>query len=102
MRGAVALPYDLNLLPYGDIAWVKEMADGRLDDLQLTARADGQARTAKLGSADKSFGRARRQPIGDHPAAGSICRGQRPPGPQRRQPDRLLAGGAMDVLIRAS
>lgn len=58
VRGAVALPYGLSLLPYGDIAWVKELADGRLDDLQLTARADGQARTAKLGSVDKSFGRA--------------------------------------------
>lgn len=58
VRGAVALPYGLSLLPYADIAWVKELADGRLDDLQLTARADGQARTAKLGSVDKSFGRA--------------------------------------------
>ena len=48
----------MSLLPYADIAWVKELADGRLDDLQLTARADGQARTAKLGSVDKSFGRA--------------------------------------------
>ncbi|MBV4479581.1 autotransporter domain-containing protein [Pseudomonas khavaziana] len=58
VRGAVALPYGLSLLPYGDIAWVKELADGRLDDLQLSARADGQARTARLGSVDKSFGRA--------------------------------------------
>ncbi|MGU9828044.1 autotransporter domain-containing protein [Pseudomonas sp. LF242] len=58
VRGAVALPYGVSLLPYGDIAWVKELADGRLDDLQLTARADGQARTAKLGAVDKSFGRA--------------------------------------------
>ncbi len=58
VRGAVALPYGLNLMPYGDIAWVKELADGRLDDLQLTARADGQARTARLGSVDKSFARA--------------------------------------------
>ena len=58
VRGAVALPYGLSLLPYGDIAWVKELADGRLDDLQLTARADGRARTAKLGAVDKSFGRA--------------------------------------------
>ncbi|WP_369301934.1 autotransporter domain-containing protein [Pseudomonas sp. N2-5-1-1] len=58
VRGAVALPYGLSLLPYGDIAWVKELADGRLDDLQLTAHADGRARTAKLGAVDKSFGRA--------------------------------------------
>ncbi|WP_411565909.1 autotransporter domain-containing protein [Pseudomonas orientalis] len=58
VRGAVALPYGLTLMPYGNLAWVKELADGRLDDLQLTARADGQARTAKLGSVDKSFGRA--------------------------------------------
>ena len=58
MRGAVALPYGLNLMPYGDIAWVKELADGRLDDLQLTAHADGQARNARLGSVDKSFARA--------------------------------------------
>lgn len=58
VRGAVALPYGVSLLPYGDIAWVKELADGRLDDLQLTAHADGRARTAKLGAVDKSFGRA--------------------------------------------
>ncbi|MGL5997599.1 MAG: autotransporter domain-containing protein [Pseudomonas proteolytica] len=58
VRGAVALPYGLSLMPYGDIAWVKELADGRLDDLDLTARADGQTRTARLGSVDKSFGRA--------------------------------------------
>nr|WP_231982591.1 hypothetical protein [Pseudomonas mucidolens] len=55
--GAVALPYGLSLMPYGDIAWVKELTDGRLDDLYLTARADGQARTARLGTVDKSFGR---------------------------------------------
>lgn len=58
VRGAVALPYGLSLMPYGDIAWVKELADGRLDNLDLTARADGQVRTARLGSVDKSFGRA--------------------------------------------
>ncbi|CRM19481.1 Aminopeptidase S [Pseudomonas sp. 37 R 15] len=58
VRGAVALPYSMSLMPYGNLAWVKELADGRLDELQLTARADGQARTAKLGSVDKSFGRA--------------------------------------------
>jgi len=58
VRGAVTLPYGLSLMPYGDIAWVKELADGRLDDLDLTARADGQVRTARLGSIDKSFGRA--------------------------------------------
>ena len=58
VRGAVALPYGLSLMPYGDIAWVKELANGRLDDLDLTARADGQVRTARLGSVDKSFGRA--------------------------------------------
>ena len=58
VRGAVALRYGMSLLPYGDIAWVNELADGRLEDLQLTARADGQARTANLGSVDKRFGRA--------------------------------------------
>ncbi len=58
VRGAVTLPYGLSLMPYGDIAWVKELADGRLDDLDLTARADGQVRIARLGSVDKSFGRA--------------------------------------------
>ncbi|MFO2461995.1 autotransporter domain-containing protein [Pseudomonas sp. 15FMM2] len=58
VRGAVTLPYGLNLMPYGNIAWVKELADGRLDDLDLSARADGQARTARLGAVDKSFGRA--------------------------------------------
>jgi len=58
VRGTVALPHGLSLMPYGDIAWVEELADGRLDDLQLTARADGQARTARLGAVDKHFGRA--------------------------------------------
>ncbi|WP_277589799.1 autotransporter domain-containing protein [Pseudomonas chlororaphis] len=58
IRGAMALPYGMNLLPYGDLAWVKELADGRLDDLDLTSRADGQVRVARLGGVDKSFGRA--------------------------------------------
>ncbi|WDH22585.1 autotransporter domain-containing protein [Pseudomonas chlororaphis] len=58
VRGAVALPYGMSLLPYGDLAWVKELADGRLDDLDLTSRADGQVRVARLGGVDKSFGRA--------------------------------------------
>lgn len=58
VRGTLELPYGLSLLPYGDIAWVKELGDGRLEDLDLTSRADGQVRVAELGSADKSFGRA--------------------------------------------
>ncbi|QQZ41848.1 autotransporter domain-containing protein [Pseudomonas sp. SK3(2021)] len=58
VRGAVALPYGMSLLPYGDLAWVKELGDGRLDDLDLTSRADGQVRVARLGGVDKSFGRA--------------------------------------------
>ncbi|AZE20127.1 Alkaline phosphatase isozyme conversion protein [Pseudomonas chlororaphis subsp. aureofaciens] len=58
VRGAVTLPYGMSLLPYGDLAWVKELGDGRLDDLDLTSRADGQVRVARLGGVDKSFGRA--------------------------------------------
>ncbi|AJO81267.1 autotransporter domain-containing protein [Pseudomonas sp. MRSN 12121] len=58
VRGTLALPYGMSLLPYGDLAWVKELADGRLDDLDLTSRADDQVRVARLGGVDKSFGRA--------------------------------------------
>ena len=57
-RGTFDLPAGMSLQPYGDIAWVKEMGDGRLDDILLTSRADGQARGAHLGSVDKSYGRA--------------------------------------------
>lgn len=57
-RGTVGLPYGLSLMPYGDIAWVKELGDGRLDDILLTSHADNQARGARLGTVDKSFGRA--------------------------------------------
>ena len=57
-RGTVGLPYGLSLMPYGDIAWVKELGDGRLDDILLTSHADNQARGAGLGTVDKSFGRA--------------------------------------------
>ncbi|MGO3533463.1 autotransporter domain-containing protein, partial [Pseudomonas helleri] len=57
-RGTFDLPAGMSLQPYGDIAWVKEMGDGRLDDILLTSRADGQARGARLGSVDKSYGRA--------------------------------------------
>nr|WP_232374239.1 autotransporter domain-containing protein [Pseudomonas chlororaphis] len=58
VRGTLALPYGMSLLPYGDLAWVKELADGRLDDLDLTSRAYDQVRVARLGGVDKSFGRA--------------------------------------------
>ncbi|WP_347902576.1 autotransporter domain-containing protein [Pseudomonas purpurea] len=58
VRGTLGLPYGMSLLPYGDIAWVKELGDGRLEDLDLTSRADSQVRVAELGSVDKSFGRA--------------------------------------------
>lgn len=57
-RGTFDLPAGMSLQPYGDIAWVKEMGDGRLVDILLTSRADGQARGARLGSVDKSYGRA--------------------------------------------
>lgn len=57
-RGTFDLPAGMSLQPYGDIAWVKEMGDGRLDDILLTAKADGQTRNARLGSVDKSYGRA--------------------------------------------
>ncbi len=46
------------LHPYGSLRWVKELGDGRLEDLDLTSRADGRARVAELGNVDESFGRA--------------------------------------------
>jgi len=58
VRGSFDLPAGMSLQPYGDIAWVREMGDGGLDDILLTSLADGKAREAKLGSVDKSFGRA--------------------------------------------
>ena len=41
------------------MAWVKELGDGRLEDIALTSRADGRVRVAELGDVDTSFGRAR-------------------------------------------
>nr|WP_276583989.1 autotransporter domain-containing protein [Pseudomonas sp. RIT-PI-AD] len=58
IRGALALPNAMSLQPYGNLRWVKELGDGRLDDLDLTSRADDRARVADLGGVDKSFGRA--------------------------------------------
>jgi len=44
--------------PYASVRWVKELADGRLDDIALTALGDGRTRVADLGDVDKDFGRA--------------------------------------------
>ncbi|MDG0901762.1 autotransporter outer membrane beta-barrel domain-containing protein, partial [Pseudomonas sp. L01] len=40
------------------LRWVRELADGRLDDMDLTSRGDGRVRVADMGGVDKDFGRA--------------------------------------------
>ncbi len=59
LQGSLALDGSLRLLPYASVAWVKELGDGRLEDIALTSRADGRVRVAELGDVDTSFGRAR-------------------------------------------
>lgn len=59
LQGNLALGGSLYLLPYASVAWVKELGDGRLEDIALTSQADGQVRVADLGQVDTSFGRAR-------------------------------------------
>ncbi|MNJ55438.1 Lipase 1 precursor [compost metagenome] len=46
------------LQPYASVRWVRELADGRLEDIALTSNADGRIRVADMGSVDKDFGRA--------------------------------------------
>ncbi|WP_175651692.1 autotransporter outer membrane beta-barrel domain-containing protein [Pseudomonas sp. Marseille-P9899] len=46
------------LKPYASVRWVRELADGRLDEIDLTSRADGLVRVANLSDVDKNFGRA--------------------------------------------
>ena len=59
LQGNLALGGSLYLLPYASVAWVKELGDGRLEDIALNSQADGQVRVADLGQVDTSFGRAR-------------------------------------------
>lgn len=58
LHGLFALGGGMAVKPYASVRWVRELADGRLDDIDLTSRADGRVRVAELGEADKSFGRA--------------------------------------------
>ncbi|MET1078943.1 MAG: autotransporter domain-containing protein [Pseudomonas sp.] len=58
LRGTLALPGGMSLQPYGNLRWVKELGDGRLDELDLISQGDGRLRVAQLGSVDKDFGRA--------------------------------------------
>ncbi|MHA6196222.1 autotransporter outer membrane beta-barrel domain-containing protein [Pseudomonas wadenswilerensis] len=58
LHGLFALGGGMAVKPYASVRWVRELADGRLDDIALTSRADGRVRVAGLGEADKSFGRA--------------------------------------------
>jgi len=58
LRGSLALGNGMQLQPYGSVALVKELGDGRLEDIDLVSRADGQVRVAELGGVDKRFGRA--------------------------------------------
>ncbi len=54
LQGSLALDGSLRLLPYASVAWVKELGDGRLEDIALTSRADGRVRVAELGDVDTS------------------------------------------------
>ncbi|MDR0277803.1 MAG: autotransporter domain-containing protein [Paucimonas sp.] len=58
LHGLFALGGGMAVKPYASVRWVRELADGRLDDIDLTSRADGRVRVAGLGEVDKSFGRA--------------------------------------------
>lgn len=57
LRGNLGLADGMRLLPYGQVAWVKELGDGRLEELELTSQADGNVRVAELGAVDDSFAR---------------------------------------------
>ncbi len=58
LRGELALGARMRLQPYASLRWVRELADGRLDDMDLTSRGDGRVRVADMGGVDKDFGRA--------------------------------------------
>ncbi|WP_134462324.1 autotransporter outer membrane beta-barrel domain-containing protein, partial [Pseudomonas aeruginosa] len=58
LRGELALGARMRLQPYASLRWVRELADGRLEDMDLTSRGDGRVRVADMGGVDKDFGRA--------------------------------------------
>ncbi|UVL27728.1 autotransporter outer membrane beta-barrel domain-containing protein [Pseudomonas donghuensis] len=58
LHGSVGLGASMALQPYASMRWVRELADGRLDEIDLTSHADGRVRVADMGSVDKDFGRA--------------------------------------------
>ena len=58
LHGSLGLGAGMTVKPYASVRWVRELADGRLDEIDLTARADSRVRTAELGKVDKDFGRA--------------------------------------------
>lgn len=58
LHGSVGLGANMALQPYASVRWVRELADGRLDEIDLTSNADGRVRVADMGSVDKDFGRA--------------------------------------------
>ena len=58
LHGSVGLGANMALQPYASVRWVRELADGRLDEIDLTSNADGRVRVADMGSIDKDFGRA--------------------------------------------
>nr|WP_302056055.1 autotransporter domain-containing protein [Pseudomonas sp. SBB6] len=58
LHGSVGLGANMALQPYASVRWVRELADGRLDEIDLTSHADGRVRVADMGSVDKDFGRA--------------------------------------------
>lgn len=58
LHGSLGIGAGMTIKPYASVRWVRELADGRLDEIDLTARADAQVRTADLGKVDKNFGRA--------------------------------------------
>ncbi|MDU9394100.1 autotransporter outer membrane beta-barrel domain-containing protein [Pseudomonas sp. zfem002] len=58
LHGDLALGAGMAIKPYASVRWVRELADGRLDEIDLTSRADGRVRVADLSAVDKRFGRA--------------------------------------------
>lgn len=57
LHGSLGLA-GMALKPYASVRWVRELGDGRLDEIDLASRADGLVRVANLSAVDKSFGRA--------------------------------------------
>ncbi|PWB35623.1 autotransporter outer membrane beta-barrel domain-containing protein [Pseudomonas sp. SDI] len=58
VHGTLALGSGMALRPYASVRWVRELAEGRLDEIDLSSRGDGRVRVADLGDVDKDFGRA--------------------------------------------